>query len=355
MPDELSLEDAAALVRPDRLAGGPARSGSARRVPHALGGRDDWEDLQVFGACSSTSTRCSSSPACTTSAASSGRPSGSCRDAGADIQFVPADFRRFAADRSSASRPGSWPRWRRRPTPTGWMQPLAPRRRHRRRAAPGRRRPRPRPGRRGQRQLPPDLRPRPDHRHRLHVDEIDVLVDERPRPRSSSPTPSPADVERAIAAARRRSSRRRHPPDRHRRHPLDRRRAPRRGRRRRLRHPLRDVHHRADAAAPGRQGHQRPQGHLRRLLGHHVRRRHRPSSTSGSTATTTCASCRSTSSTRPRSSPATASMVTINGAIAVDLSGQVVADTIDGAPVLRHRRPRGLRRRRRASSSRTGR
>ena len=38
-------------------------------------------------------------------------------------------------------------------------------------------------------------------------------------------------------------------------------------------------------------------------------------------------------------------MVTINGALAVDIHGQVVADTIARRPVLRHRRPRGLRRR----------
>ena len=31
-------------------------------------------------------------------------------------------------------------------------------------------------------------------------------------------------------------------------------------------------------------------------------------------------------------------MLSINGALAVDLHGQVVADTIDGPPVLRHRR-----------------
>ena len=38
-------------------------------------------------------------------------------------------------------------------------------------------------------------------------------------------------------------------------------------------------------------------------------------------------------------------MITINGALAIDIHGQVVADTIAGDPVLRHRRPRGLRRR----------
>ena len=38
-------------------------------------------------------------------------------------------------------------------------------------------------------------------------------------------------------------------------------------------------------------------------------------------------------------------MVTINGALAIDIQGQVVADTIAGIAVLGHRRPRGLHRR----------
>ena len=46
-------------------------------------------------------------------------------------------------------------------------------------------------------------------------------------------------------------------------------------RRRRLRHPLRDVHDRAHAPAPGRQGHQRPQGPVRRDVDHHLRPGHR--------------------------------------------------------------------------------
>ena len=36
-------------------------------------------------------------------------------------------------------------------------------------------------------------------------------------------------------------------------------------------------------------------------------------------------------------------IVTINGALAIDIHGQVVADTLERAPVLRDRRPRGLR------------
>ena len=50
--------------------------------------------------------------------------------------------------------------------------------------------------------------------------------------------------------------------------------AARRGTRRRLRRPLGDVHDRADAAAPGRQGEQPPQGDLRGLLGRDLRDGH---------------------------------------------------------------------------------
>ena len=126
------------------------------------------------------------------------------------------------------------------------------------------------------------------------------------------------------------------------------RRAAGRGRRRRLRHPHRDVHRRPDAPAQGRQGHQ-PQG----------------------TSTTVSRSARSRSARAelydwlhendevaflpvervndPHVIAQNRKIVTINGALAVDIHGQVVADTLRRPAVLRHRRRRGLRRRARPS------
>ena len=90
-------------------------------------------------------------------------------------------------------------------------------------------------------------------------------------------------------------------------------------RRRRLRHPLRDVHHRAHAAAPGRQGHQRQQGSVRRHVGHHVRGRHRRALRVARREPRRARSSRSTSSTRPSVIARNRTMVTINGALTVDL------------------------------------
>ncbi|MEZ5168976.1 MAG: acetyl-CoA hydrolase/transferase C-terminal domain-containing protein [Acidimicrobiales bacterium] len=45
-------------------------------------------------------------------------------------------------------------------------------------------------------------------------------------------------------------------------------------------------------------------------------------------------------------------MITINGAMSIDLAGQVIADTIGGVQFSGHRRPRGLHRRGRARAHR---
>ncbi len=127
---------------------------------------------------------------------SSGRPSGSSCDAGADVQFVPADFRRFAriAQRSprvmaTAAAP---------PDADGYLSLSLHAGATVARAAPLRRRPRPAADRRGQPQVPAHLRHRPDHPHRLHLDEIDVLVKPTGTP-SCFADAEPTDVERAIA------------------------------------------------------------------------------------------------------------------------------------------------------------
>ena len=92
-----SQADAAAMLRPDDTLGIPLGPGQPAAFLHALGERDDWADLPVFGALLVdlyelfTPAR-RPLPA----AASSARPSGSCATSGADIEFVPADFRRFA-------------------------------------------------------------------------------------------------------------------------------------------------------------------------------------------------------------------------------------------------------------------
>ena len=122
-------------------------------------------------------------------------------------------------------------------------------------------------------QFPRTLGIEPQYRHAMHVDEVDIIVEGDYTPINLADAPT-TDVEEAIAAfalpfiadgatlqtgiggipntiATALAE------------------GPGSG----LRRALGDVHERPDAALPGRQGHQREQGCLRRLLGHDVRRR----------------------------------------------------------------------------------
>ena len=174
------------------------------------------------------------------------------------------------------------------------VQPVAARRSHDPRAAPGRGRPRPPADRRARRRVPAHVRaaagapalarPRRDRRRGRVVG---------PAAAAARGT-APGGGERDRRAHQRADRRRVHAPDRVRSDPLGGGVAARAGRRRRLRHPHRDVHHRPDGPPQVGQGHQ-PQGSVRRRLGDDLRRRAAPSSTSGSTATATSPSSRSTS------------------------------------------------------------
>ena len=112
----------------------------------------------------------------------------------------------------------------------------------------------------------------PDHRHAVHVDQIDVLVESDAAPLRSRGPAAHRRRPRDRRARQRLRPRRRHAADRDRRRAVGDRQAARRGRGRRLRRPLGDVHDRAHAPAPGRQGDQ-PQGPVRRRLGRDLRRR----------------------------------------------------------------------------------
>ena len=88
--------EAAAFVRPtDTLAVGlgPAHPGG---FLHALGERDDWVDLQMFGALLTDLYAIFTNPAVRYRSGFFGPAERFLRDSGADIEYVPADFRRFA-------------------------------------------------------------------------------------------------------------------------------------------------------------------------------------------------------------------------------------------------------------------
>ena len=90
-----SPADAAALLRTtDTFAVGlgPAHPGA---LLHALGDRDDWVDLQAFGALLTDLYAVFMNPAVHFRSGFFGPAERFLRDSGADVQYVPADFRRF--------------------------------------------------------------------------------------------------------------------------------------------------------------------------------------------------------------------------------------------------------------------
>ena len=167
--------EAVAFVRPtDTLAVGlgPAHPGG---FLHALGERDDWVDLQMFGALLTDLYTVFTKPEVHYRSGFFGPAERFLRDSGADIQYVPADFRRFAPIIEQLS-PRIMATAAAPPDSDGWcslslhagatVDEL-----HRAGADPDRlliveHSP----------NFPRTFGLMPDHPHRLHVDEIDVLV-----------------------------------------------------------------------------------------------------------------------------------------------------------------------------------
>jgi acyl-CoA hydrolase len=92
---ELSVEEAAALVRPRDSLGVPLGPGIPGDFLHALSARDDWEQLEVFGALLLDLYPLFTKPGVRYLSGFYGPAERILRDSGAAIEFVPADFRRF--------------------------------------------------------------------------------------------------------------------------------------------------------------------------------------------------------------------------------------------------------------------
>jgi acyl-CoA hydrolase len=95
LPRTLTPDEAAALVAPVDRLGVPLGPGQPKSVLHALGRRDDWEDLQVF-----TGLLIDAYPLFTRKGVHLrsgffGPVERGLQRAGFDVQFVPADFRGF--------------------------------------------------------------------------------------------------------------------------------------------------------------------------------------------------------------------------------------------------------------------
>lgn len=197
MATEMTCEAAAALVRADDSLGVPLGPGQPSSFLHALGERDDWDRLDVFGALLLDLYALFTKPGVRYLSGFYGPAERVLLDAGANIEFIPSDFRRFVtvaeqlAPRvvATAATP---------PDEHGYMSlslhvGATYGEMHRAAADPDRllvveANP----------NLPRTFGLPPEHPHRVHVDEVDVLV-HGDRPPFVLEEPPASDVERAIA------------------------------------------------------------------------------------------------------------------------------------------------------------
>jgi len=95
MPTELTAEQAAARLNPRDTLGIPLGPGQPPAFLRALGDRDDWTDLRVYGALLAVLTELFGRPGVHYLSGFFGPLERALLGGGADIQFTPADFRRF--------------------------------------------------------------------------------------------------------------------------------------------------------------------------------------------------------------------------------------------------------------------
>ena len=95
MPEELTAEQAAARLNSADTLGMPLGPGQPPAILRALGEREDWTDLRVYGALLAVLTELFSRPGVNYLSGFYGPLERALRDAGANIGFAPADFRRF--------------------------------------------------------------------------------------------------------------------------------------------------------------------------------------------------------------------------------------------------------------------
>jgi acyl-CoA hydrolase len=199
MSDTVTPTEAAALVEATDSLAIPLGPGAPGQFLHALAGaRDAWDDLRLFGALMPDLYEVLLRPGVSMQSGFFGPAERFMIAGGADIQFVPADFRRFAPVLEQI-RPRIMATAATTPDADGWMSlslhaGASVGELHRAAADPDRlcvvETSRHFPRTHG---LPPE------HRHALHVDEVDVIVtgDAAPFVLDDKPT---TEVDEAIAA-----------------------------------------------------------------------------------------------------------------------------------------------------------
>ncbi|MGH0028456.1 MAG: acetyl-CoA hydrolase/transferase family protein [Myxococcota bacterium] len=190
-------QEAADLVRPVDTLAVPLGPGQPVDFLHALGERERFEGLTVFGALLVGAFALFTRPGVSLLSGFYGPVERGLRDAGHKVRFVPADFRRFAKIAKQLS-PRVMATAATPPDADGWcsLSLHAGATVDELHAC----------GRDGSRLLVVEANPKlprtlglpPEHRHALHVDEIDVLVESH-RDVVTLPDVPPSDLDRAIA------------------------------------------------------------------------------------------------------------------------------------------------------------
>jgi acyl-CoA hydrolase len=199
MPTELTAEQAAALLKTADTLGMPLGPGQPPAFMRALGEREDWTDLRVYGALLAVGTELFSRSGVAYLSGFYGPIERALRDMGANVEFAPADFRRLGPLLERQS-PRVMTTVATPPDSDGWCSLSL--------HAGGTIGELRRAGADPQRLLVvevSDVYPRTfglgeQYRHALHVDEIDVLVRSTDGPLAlPGGEAPPTDVDRAIA------------------------------------------------------------------------------------------------------------------------------------------------------------
>ena len=189
--------DAAQLLRPSDTLGMPLGTGQPAAFMAALGERQDWEDLRVYGALLLVGTALFNHPKVHYLSGFFGPIERALREGGSNISFAPADFRRFAPLLEEQS-PRVMATMAAPPSGEGWCSLAL----HAGGTIDELRRAGADPDRllvvEVSERFPATFGLPPDYPHALHVDEIDVLVesDAAPFPLQDPP---PTEADRAIA------------------------------------------------------------------------------------------------------------------------------------------------------------
>jgi acyl-CoA hydrolase len=197
MARTLSADEAAALIEPRDTFAMPLGPGQPPALLEALGKRDDWEELRVGTALLFALSPLFNHPNVHYLSGFYGPIERALRDQGANISFAPADFRRFEPILQD-QRPRVMASAAAPPDGEGWCSLSL--------HAGSTYREMVRVAEDPDRLLLVEVSeayPRtpglePDYRHALHVDQIDVLVNSESQPLTLE-DPPPGDVERAIA------------------------------------------------------------------------------------------------------------------------------------------------------------